>query len=42
MVGFGVISYSLLKIVRGRYRDVPPLLYVISAAFVIAFALPFV
>ncbi|PKN34253.1 MAG: NCS2 family permease [Deltaproteobacteria bacterium HGW-Deltaproteobacteria-19] len=41
-IGFGFISYTLLKIVRGRYRDVPPLLYVISAVFLIAFALPFV
>jgi len=30
-----------MKMMQGRFRDVSPLLYAISAAFLIAFALPF-
>ena len=40
-IGFGFISYTVIKTISGKYRDVPPLLYGISAAFLLAFALPF-
>jgi hypothetical protein len=40
-IGFGFISCTVMKIINGKYRDVPPLLYGISAAFLLAFVLPF-
>lgn len=40
-IGFGFISYTVIKMINGRYRDVSPLLYGISIAFLIAFVLPF-
>jgi AGZA family xanthine/uracil permease-like MFS transporter len=37
-IGAGFISYVLIKTVRGRARDVHPLLWLVAAAFVIYFA----
>lgn len=37
-IGFGVISYTLLKILTGRVRDLHPLMIVLSAVFVLKFA----
>ena len=37
-IGAGFISYVLIKVVRGRARDVHPLLWLVAAAFVIYFA----
>jgi AGZA family xanthine/uracil permease-like MFS transporter len=39
-IGFGFISYVLIKLVRGRPRDVHPLLYGVAILFVIAFLEP--
>lgn len=36
-IGFGFISYTLIKILRGKFRDVPPLLYAVSLLFAISF-----
>ncbi|MDP2299625.1 MAG: hypothetical protein Q8M55_02805, partial [Actinomycetota bacterium] len=36
-IGFGFISYTLIKLCTGKFDEIHPLMYVISAAFVIAF-----
>ena len=33
-IAFGFISYTLIKALRGKLREVPPAMYVLSAAFV--------
>jgi len=37
-IALGFISYPLLKIARGRWRDVPPLLYVLAVLFFLQLA----
>ena len=39
-IGFGFISYVLIKLSRGRVREVHPLLYVTAALFALAFVWP--
>lgn len=34
-IAFGFITYPLLKVVRGRYRDVHPLMYLLLVLFVL-------
>ncbi|MBN2847722.1 MAG: NCS2 family permease [Coriobacteriia bacterium] len=36
-IGFGFISYTLIKLFTGKFSEIHPLMYVISAAFVVAF-----
>ncbi len=38
-IGAGFLTYVLIKIVRGKIAAVPPLLWVISALFVLYFAI---
>jgi AGZA family xanthine/uracil permease-like MFS transporter len=38
-VGAGFITYTILKLARGRFREVHPLLLVVSVAFVLYFAI---
>lgn len=38
-VGFGFIAYVVLHLARGRFRDIHPLMYIVTAAFVAFFAL---
>jgi AGZA family xanthine/uracil permease-like MFS transporter len=38
-IGAGVISYVVLRTVRGRGREIHPLLWVVAAAFVLYFAI---
>ncbi|MGC0418746.1 NCS2 family permease [Embleya sp. AB8] len=38
-VAAGVIVYTLIKIAQGRFRDIGPLMWVLTAAFLIFFAL---
>lgn len=38
-IGFGFISYTLIKMIKGRFGNVRPLLYGMSMAFLIAFIL---
>ncbi len=38
-IAFGFISYVLLKLATGRFRDVHPLMYVFSAAFVFRYVI---
>jgi AGZA family xanthine/uracil permease-like MFS transporter len=39
-IGFGFISYVLIKLARGRPREVHPLLYGVAILFVLAFLEP--
>ncbi len=39
-IGFGFISYVFIKIFAGKAKDVHPLMWVVSAAFAIAFIMP--
>ncbi|GAB7389054.1 hypothetical protein BSNK01_28920 [Bacillaceae bacterium] len=36
-LAFGFISYTLLKVLTGRFKEVKPIVYFISAAFIINF-----
>ncbi|MGQ9779698.1 MAG: NCS2 family permease [Bacillota bacterium] len=36
-IGWGFISYTFLKTFRGKFKDVHPLMYVISAVFLLVF-----
>jgi len=38
-VGAGFVTYTLLKLARGRFRELHPLLIVVSIAFVVYFAI---
>ena len=40
-IGMGFIFYSLIKIARGKAKEVPVLIYVLSAAFAAMFALTY-
>jgi adenine/guanine/hypoxanthine permease len=37
-IGAGFIAYALIKIIRGKAKEVHPLLYVVAAAFLVYFA----
>lgn len=41
-IGLGFISYTLMKIFFGRFRDIHPLMFVMSIAFLVTFALPWI
>ncbi|MDI6900356.1 MAG: NCS2 family permease [Anaerosomatales bacterium] len=36
-IGFGFISYTLIKLATGKAKEIHPLMYFVSAAFVVAF-----
>ncbi|MCI5846313.1 MAG: NCS2 family permease, partial [Clostridiales bacterium] len=38
-IGFGFISYTLIKLARGKAKEVPVLLYILSALFVVMYIL---
>lgn len=38
-IGAGFVSYTLLKVVRGKAREVHPLMWIVSALFVVYFAI---
>ena len=38
-IGLGFISYCVLKIFRGKFKEVPVLMYVLSALFILMYAL---
>jgi len=38
-IGYGFIAYTLLKLASGKWRDVHPLMYVVSALFAVSFVL---
>lgn len=39
-IGFGFIAYVLIRFAQGRFRDVHPLMWVVSAAFTLYFLVP--
>lgn len=41
-IGFGFISYTLIKVLHRKFRQVHPLMYIVSASFLVAFILPYV
>jgi AGZA family xanthine/uracil permease-like MFS transporter len=38
-IGIGFITYTLIRLVQGRPRDVHPLMWLVAAAFLVHFAL---
>ncbi len=40
-IGFGFISYTLIKMARGKFKEVPVFLYVISVLFILQYILTF-
>ena len=40
-IGFGFISYTVIKMINGRFVEVHPFLYAVSIAFLIVFILPY-
>lgn len=38
-LGFGIIAYVLIKLIRGKYKEVNPLMYVLAALFTLMFIL---
>jgi AGZA family xanthine/uracil permease-like MFS transporter len=38
-IGAGFVSYAVIKLVVGKYRDLHPLMYVVAALFVVYFAI---
>ncbi|MCI6966074.1 NCS2 family permease [bacterium] len=38
-IGFGFISYTLIKVARGKFKEVPIFLYVISVLFILKYIL---
>ena len=36
-IGFGFISYTVIKVARGKFKEVPPMIYLLSAIFVIMY-----
>jgi AGZA family xanthine/uracil permease-like MFS transporter len=41
-IAFGCISYCFIKLVRGKVKEVSPIMYVISLLFIIRYILPFI
>ncbi len=39
-IGFGFISYTLIKVFRGKAKEVPLLLYILSLFFILMYVLP--
>jgi len=39
-IGFGFISYTLIKLFHGKVKEIHPFMYVVSVAFAITFVLP--
>ena len=38
-IGFGFISYSVIKLARGKGKDVPVLVYIIAVLFIAKYIL---
>ena len=38
-IGFGIISYVLLKLVRGKFKEIHPLMYILAVLFILMFIL---
>ena len=33
-IGFGIITYTILKLVKGKFKEIPPLMYILAALFI--------
>lgn len=38
-LSFGFVSYTLIKLITGRYKDIHPVMYIMTIAFIIHFAM---
>ncbi len=38
-IGFGFISYTIIKMVRGKFKEIPVLMYVVSLLFILKYVL---
>ena len=38
-IGFGFISFTIIKMARGKFKEVPVLIYILSLLFILAFVL---
>ena len=38
-IGFGIIAYVLIKLIRGKYKEINPLMYILAALFILMFIL---
>ena len=38
-IGFGIISYVILKLVRGKVKEINPLMYVLAVLFILMYVL---
>jgi AGZA family xanthine/uracil permease-like MFS transporter len=38
-IGFGFISYVVIKLIRGKAKEIPVLMYAISALFILMYVL---
>ena len=38
-IGFGFITYVVVKVTQGHWRDIKPLMWIVSAAFLVTFVL---
>lgn len=39
VIGFGIISYTLIKLARGKAKEVPVLMYILSVLFILSYVL---
>ncbi len=39
-IGFGFISYVLIKVFHGKAKDIHPLMWFVAVAFIVTFVLP--
>ena len=38
-IGFGFISYTVIKMVRGKFKEIPVLMYILSVLFILKYVL---
>lgn len=38
-IGFGIIAYVLIKLIRGKFKEINPLMYILAALFILMFVL---
>ena len=36
-IGFGFISYTIIKMARGKFKEVPPMIYLLSVIFIVMY-----
>ena len=38
-IGFGIISYVIIKMFKGKFKELNPLMYVLAVLFILMYAL---